>query len=181
MTVRALWAGHPLWLGARGRRRRSGWRGAGRRPARRWRAPSAGRAGSFAAGVVLTLLLREIGLRQDVSAIGNGFAAVLLLLGGTFFVYHVVDAVFVWLLRSASETATHIDDIAVALGGGLAKVVVIVGGVILSADVLGLPYEGVIAGLGVGGLALAIAAKDAVSNFIGAGILHRTARSRRAT
>ena len=125
----------------------------------------------FAAGGVLTLLLREIGLPMDASALGNGVAAVLLLLGGTFFVYHVVNAIFVWLLRSAAETATQIDDIAVALGGGLAKLVVIVGGVILSADVLGLPYEGVIAGLGVGGLALGIAAKDAVSNFIGAGIL----------
>lgn len=126
---------------------------------------------AFAAGGVLTLLLREIGLRQDVSAVGNGIAAVLLLLGGTFFLYHIVNAVFVWLLRSATETTSQIDDIAVALGGGLAKVVVIVGGVILAADVLGLPYEGVIAGLGVGGLALGIAAKDAVSNFIGAGIL----------
>ena len=126
---------------------------------------------SFAAGGILTLLLREIGLRQDVSAVANGIAAVLLLLGGTFFVYHIVNAIFVWLLRSAAETTSQIDDIAVALGGGLAKVVVIVGGVILSADVLGLPYEGVIAGLGVGGLALGIAAKDAVSNFIGAGIL----------
>jgi small-conductance mechanosensitive channel len=126
---------------------------------------------AFAAGAILTLLLREIGLTQDISAIGNGIAAVMLLLGGTFFVYHVVNAILVWMLRSASETESNVDDIAVALGGGLAKVMVIVGGVILSADVLGLPYEGVIAGLGVGGLAFGIAAKDAVQNFIGAGIL----------
>jgi MscS family membrane protein len=34
-----------------------------------------------------------------------------------------------------------------------------------------MPYEGVIAALSVGGLALGFAARDAVSNFIGAGIL----------
>jgi MscS family membrane protein len=34
-----------------------------------------------------------------------------------------------------------------------------------------MPYEGVIAALGVGGLELGFAARDAVSNFIGAGIL----------
>lgn len=125
----------------------------------------------FAAGAVLTVLLPELGLRQDVSGVANGFASLFMLLGGTFFVYRLVDSVTAWLAHSASKTATNIDDIAVGLGGGLAKVVVVVGGVVLAADVMGLPYEGVIAGLGVGGLALAIAAKDAVSNFIGAGLL----------
>lgn len=125
----------------------------------------------FAAGGILTLLLREIGLRQDVSALGNGLAMLLMLLGGTFFLYRLVQVATVALAHPASKSATRLDDIAVQLGGGLAKIAVLVGGAVLTADVLGLPYEGVIAGLGVGGLAFAIASKDAVANFIGAGIL----------
>ncbi|MBA3324551.1 MAG: mechanosensitive ion channel, partial [Rhodobacteraceae bacterium] len=125
----------------------------------------------FAAGAMITLLLREIELRQDVSAIGNGFAMLFMLLGGTLFIYRVVDTATVWLSQSAAKTQTSIDGIAVGLGGGLAKVAVLAGGIVLAAGVLGLPYEGVIAGLGIGGLAFAIASKDAVSNYIGAGIL----------
>ena len=125
----------------------------------------------FAAGTILTVLLREVALRQDVSAVGNGFAMLLMLLGGTFFLYCLVQTATVALTHPASKSQTKLDDIAVELGGGLAKIAVLVGGVVLAADVLGLPYEGVIAGLGVGGLAFAIASKDAASNFIGAGIL----------
>ncbi|CAM3493144.1 mechanosensitive ion channel [Paracoccus nototheniae] len=125
----------------------------------------------FVAGGILTVLLREIGLRQDVSAVGNSFALLLMLLGGTFFLYRLVQTATMALAHPAAKSLTKFDDIAVELGGGLAKIAVLVGGVVLAADVLGLPYEGVIAGLGVGGLALAIASKDAVSNFIGAGIL----------
>ena len=39
------------------------------------------------------------------------------------------------------------------------------------AELLSLPYEGVIAALGVGGLAFGFAARDAVANLIGAGML----------
>lgn len=125
----------------------------------------------FAAGAILTALLREVGLRQDVSAVGNGFAMLFMLLGGTFFIYRLVNTATVGLTQSAVKTQTKFDDIAVGLGGGLAKVAVLIGGIVLAAEVLGLPYEGVIAGLGIGGLAFAIASKDAVSNYIGAGIL----------
>ena len=47
----------------------------------------------------------------------------------------------------------------------------IIMGAIIGADIVGIPYEGVVAGLGVGGLALAIAARDTVSNFFGAAVL----------
>lgn len=125
----------------------------------------------FTAGAILTVLLREIALRPEVSAIGNGFATLFMLAGGTFFLYRLVNAATVSLSQAALQTATDIDDIAVGIGGGFAKIVVLVGGVMLAADVLGLPYEGVIAGLGVGGLALAMAAQHWVANFLGAGIL----------
>ncbi len=128
-------------------------------------------AGLFGAGVVFLVAVRELGLREDVARLVGGMAAVMLIVGGTYFVFRVVDAIGSWLAHRASQTETRVDSIAVAIGTGVAKVAVVVGGVVAAAEVLGLPYEGVIAGLGVGGLALAIAARDSVSNFIGAGIL----------
>jgi small-conductance mechanosensitive channel len=59
----------------------------------------------------------------------------------------------------------------VEVATGLARVGIVLGGLFAGAAALGLPYEGVIAGLGIGGLAIAIAARDSVSNFIGAAIL----------
>ena len=58
-----------------------------------------------------------------------------------------------------------------ALGVGLLKVVVIIITVVAAADAVGLPYEGVLTGLGIGGLALAFAARETVSNMLAAAIL----------
>ena len=44
-------------------------------------------------------------------------------------------------------------------------------GLVALAETMGLPYEGVITGLGVGGIALAFAARDTVSNLLGGAIL----------
>ncbi len=125
----------------------------------------------FAGGGILLLAVREIGVRQDLSVWLNGKAVLLMILGGTFFFYFLVDAIARALARSANSTDTKIDDIGAVIGGGIAKIAVIVGGAVIAAELLGLPYEGVIAALGIGGLALGFAARDAVSNFISAGIL----------
>jgi small-conductance mechanosensitive channel len=76
-----------------------------------------------------------------------------------------------WFLAKAQKTTSHVDEIAASLGTGLMKLLVVVGAIIAVADVVGLPYEGVLAGLGVGGVAIAFAARDTVSNMLGGGIL----------
>lgn len=125
----------------------------------------------YAAGLIVLLLVRELGLRQEASAIGNGLAGLVTIVGGATFIFHLVDAVAGSLARSAARTVTQYDDIAVAVGGGVTKVGIVVAAIFLAAELVGLPYEGVVATLGIGGLALGFAARDAVSNFISAGIL----------
>ncbi len=125
----------------------------------------------FLGGLVLFALTRELALPQTASVAANAVAGLISVSGATIFAYFVVDAIVGSLSRSAARTSTSIDDIATAIGGGVARIAVVVAGAILAAEVLGLPYEGVIAALGVGGLALGFAARDAVSNLISAGIL----------
>jgi small-conductance mechanosensitive channel len=48
---------------------------------------------------------------------------------------------------------------------------VVVGAALAVADVLGLPYQTVLAGVGIGGLAFAIASKDLVANLFGSAII----------
>jgi small-conductance mechanosensitive channel len=50
---------------------------------------------------------------------------------------------------------------------GVAKVAVIIGALLFLAEVLSIPYAGVIAGLGIGGIAVALAARSTIENFIG--------------
>lgn len=54
---------------------------------------------------------------------------------------------------------------------------VVVAGALLFADTWSLPYSSVLAGLGVGGLALALAAKDTVQNMIAGFTLFASALS----
>jgi MscS family membrane protein len=54
----------------------------------------------------------------------------------------------------------------VSLVAGILRVVLVVAAILVLADLLEIPYEGVIAGLGIGGLAVALAAQSTLQNFI---------------
>jgi len=54
----------------------------------------------------------------------------------------------------------------VSLSAGIARVLVVVAAVIMIANTLKIPYQGVLAGLGIGGLAVALAAQSTLQNFI---------------
>lgn len=122
-------------------------------------------------GLVVLYCLRLLGLRQDLATV-LGTTASLLIVGGVTALLVALVTVFGNLLsRQSRINLRYVDDIVISLAVGITKIVLVIAGIFVAADVVGLPYEGVVAGLGVGGLALAIAARDTVSNFISAGIL----------
>ena len=85
--------------------------------------------------------------------------------------YTAIDLAEGYFQRRAGRTRGFVDEIAVSLISGVLKIGTVAAGIIAIADITGIPYEGVIAGLGVGGIALAFAARDTVSNLIGGAIL----------
>tara|TARA_R110002012_G_scaffold39909_4_gene110147 strand:+ start:4713 stop:5591 length:879 start_codon:yes stop_codon:yes gene_type:complete len=85
--------------------------------------------------------------------------------------YTAIDLFGGYFQRRSERTSGFVDEIAVSLVTGVLKIGVAAAGIIAIADITGIPYEGVIAGLGVGGIALAFAARDTVSNLIGGAIL----------
>lgn len=97
--------------------------------------------------------------------------SLLVIVGLSWLLLTSINVASRWVYRRHESGQMGVDPIIAALLTGLAKTVVVIGTVLATADTIGVPYEGAIAGLGISGLALAIASRDTVSNFIGAAIL----------
>jgi MscS family membrane protein len=79
----------------------------------------------------------------------------------------VIDMFIGLLLKKAAKTETKFDDLLIPLVSKSLKALAVCVGVLTGADALNLPLAGLVGGLGIGGLALAMASKDAVSNLFG--------------
>ena len=86
---------------------------------------------------------------------------------GVWTAYRLVDLVAAWLEHRAKQTVNKIDDVLAPLITRTLKIFVTVVGLIFIADNLNIDVTGLIAGLGLGGLAFALAAKDMVQNLFG--------------
>jgi small-conductance mechanosensitive channel len=124
----------------------------------------------LALGGVLKLLITYAGLRTDLAQVIEALAILALIGGTTGLVFQLVGPM-VSAMQALLQRRGVSDDIVAALVTGLLKFGVVLVGILIAADAMGLPYEGVIAGLGVGGIALAFAARETVANLIGAVIL----------
>lgn len=113
----------------------------------------------------------RLGLSLRADGLVSALSAVLLILAIAALAYRGVSLVYQALMSRAEKTRAYSDEIVLSLAQGLLKLMIITGTVIASADVVGLPYEGVLTGLGIGGVALAFAARETVSNIIGGAIL----------
>jgi len=94
--------------------------------------------------------------------------SVLLSIGVAYLLYSLVDVVDVWLRRFADSTASTLDDMLVPMVRKSLRVTIVVLAMVQIAQSLSdKPITSILAGLGVGGVAIALAAKDTVANFFG--------------
>jgi len=88
-------------------------------------------------------------------------------LAGVWFFYKLVD-IFSSVFRSlADRTNTTMDDQLIPLLGRAAKLAILIFGLLFILDNLGVDITTLLAGVSIGGLAIALAAQDTVKNFIG--------------
>ncbi len=121
-------------------------------------------------GVVL-LGLAEVGLPGAViTAVSIPFL-LLLIAGVTWLLLKVAGVAGGAIYTRAERTPGQVDEIVTSLGTAVVKIVVVVAAILVAGKLLGIPYEGMLAGLSISGLALAIAARDTISNFFGAAIM----------
>jgi small-conductance mechanosensitive channel len=112
-----------------------------------------------------------MGLPEMIQYGGQAIAVSLMSLGLIWAGYTLVDLVTKGFQERSQAAGLQFDRILVSLIATALKVALAVGGIIVVADILNMPWQGVIAGLGVGGLAVAFAARATVENFFGAAML----------
>jgi MscS family membrane protein len=112
-------------------------------------------------GVVL------LGLPMGVFTLYYRVIKVVAVAAVVFSAYRFADVLSDLLQRRARRTKTHYDDMLVPLVRKSIKVFVVTAGLLTVAQVLGTNLTALFASVGIGGLALALAAQDTVSNFFG--------------
>jgi MscS family membrane protein len=111
-------------------------------------------------------------LSQKVHEVLNTGILIMVTLGGVGTAYHVTGLVGSYFHRRARRTAaTYADEIVVSLVTTVAQGVVVLIGILLLAEGLKVPLQGVLAGLGISGFAFALAARETLANFFGAAVL----------
>ena len=123
--------------------------------------------GLMAMALIWWFLLGLLGLPDTALVILSVAVKLLVSISAVWSAFRLVDIVYVLLMRKALKTSNRFDDLLVPMISKSLKVFVVVMGVIFSADNLNIDVTSLLAGLGLGGLAFALAAKDLLGNFFG--------------
>jgi MscS family membrane protein len=123
-------------------------------------------------GVLAMALVWRVGLLplaltgrvEDILLLAANFVAAG---GGVWAAYRFVDVLAEYAARRAAVTATRYDDLLVPLLRKSLKVFIVAFGLVFIADSVNIKVTSLLAGLGLGGLAFALAAQDTVKNLFG--------------
>ncbi len=113
----------------------------------------------------------QLGLSNSLFSIIKAFSQLLIVVGSTWVIYNLISILFTVMQIHARKTSTDVDEIIISLAGSMLRVTVITAAIFIVAEIFNIPYQTVLAGLGIGGLAFAIAAKDTIANFFGSAII----------
>ncbi|MFP4214729.1 MAG: mechanosensitive ion channel family protein [Phycisphaerae bacterium] len=109
-------------------------------------------------------LLRLRGTALTVMTVG---LQIILSIGLIWFFYRLTSVFADYLRHRTARTPSRLDDQLAKLISTTLKAFVVILGVLLAAQNLGIEVFSILAGLGIGGLAVALAAKDTLANFFG--------------
>jgi len=121
---------------------------------------------SAALGICLSAKLWN--LTDEMTALRDDAVGVLLVVTVAYIIYQLVELMDYWMKRLTAKTQTTLDDMMVPLVRKTLRTLIVLLGVVQIAQQLSdKPVTSILAGLGVGGLAVALAAQDTIKNFFG--------------
>ena len=122
----------------------------------------------LAGGLYLAVSVRVINLSGESLKFWSQVCQGIAVLAAGWFIYRMVDIVELFLVRWTSKTDTALDDQLVPLVRKSMRVfVVILAALFIVQNIFKWDIGALIAGLGIGGLAFALAAKDMLANLFG--------------
>ena len=123
--------------------------------------------GTLSMAGVLAVGVPALQLPVKMSAIAMIAVRTLAAVAVVLLLYRAVDLLTAWMRDKADRTDTKLDDQLVPLVQRALKVTVVLIGIVFVLQNLNVDVASLLAGLGIGGLAFALAAKDTVSNLFG--------------
>jgi len=111
----------------------------------------------------------ETGIRTTISARWTTIARVILAIAAAYGLYRLVDVIEYYLNRLVGKTETKLDDMLVPIvRKALRLTITIIAVLLISENILGGDkVKSLMLSAGVGGIAVALAAKDTIANFFG--------------
>jgi len=123
---------------------------------------------AFSIGLWLCLAGNVLLLPTGLRSVAETVVAILITVSIGYTFYSLVDVVDHYLHSFAGRTASKVDDILLPLVGKSVRVTILVLVVVqVFQTVSDRPLTSILAGLGVGGLAVALAGQDTIRNFFG--------------
>ncbi|MES9994465.1 MAG: mechanosensitive ion channel family protein [Candidatus Thiodiazotropha sp.] len=123
--------------------------------------------GLMAMAIIWWASINLMGLAENVMLVLLLAVKFLASISGVWAAYRLVDLVSAYLHKQAQLSSNKLDDALVPLIPRTLKIFVTVIGFVFIADNLNIDISSLLAGLGLGGLAFALAAKDMVQNLFG--------------
>ena len=124
--------------------------------------------GLAAAGIFFIKLLPVLGLHEVVMNVIEPAVTFFVMLAVIWSAYRVVDMITAILTAWSARSESTFDDLLVPMVRKVLKVIVTVFGLIYIIDSFNYEIAPLLAGLGIGGVAFAFAAKDTLENLFGA-------------
>ena len=127
----------------------------------------------FAAGIFLAKVPLffddEKGIRTAISAGWTTIAGVTLAIAAAYGLYRLVDVIEYYLNRLVGKTETKLDDMLVPIVRKALRITIaIIAILLISENILGADkVKSLLFSAGIGGIAVALAAKDTIANFFG--------------
>jgi MscS family membrane protein len=121
-------------------------------------------------GIVSALPILE--LKSRVAEMSHTVSAVLLTIGVGYLLYWLADIPSTWLAGMKGEKESKLDEMMLPIVRKSLRIAIVILVLVQIATILSdKPITSIIAGLGIGGLAIALAAQDSIKNFFGSIVL----------
>ncbi len=116
----------------------------------------------------LYVAYNTLNLNESVVLVFSNIVKILFIIDVAWFMFQFIDSfIHHYIIPLTEKTKTTLDDALVPIGRKLVKVIIVAIALIMIFDKFGYDITSLVAGLGIGGLAFALAAKDMLSNMFG--------------